>query len=91
MVMAGGGHAGVAGWLVEAGLGRHAEAFAGVGEAAFRALLMQDYTKYGITTVDDKQALFRLIKRVNSTVAVPDSGDLQAVRPGLTPSFALTI
>ena len=71
--------AGVLSWLDDAGLGRHKEAFAGVGEAAFRALLMQDYSKYGVTSMDDKQALFRLIKRVNSTAprqAKPEAVDL---------------
>ncbi len=78
---------GVQNWLADAGLGRHKEAFAGVGEAAFRALLMQDYSKYGVTSMDDKQSLFRLIKRVNSAapkLAKPDAAGLtHEVRRGL--------
>ncbi|CAG9460335.1 unnamed protein product [Pedinophyceae sp. YPF-701] len=52
-------------WLAEGGLREYADNFAGVSPDAFRRLLMQDYGKYGITTVEDKQKLFRLIKAIN--------------------------
>ncbi|KAK9812765.1 hypothetical protein WJX72_003335 [[Myrmecia] bisecta] len=56
----------VAEWLREAGLEHHSPAFSGVTEDRFRGLLMQDYAKYGVVDLSEKQALFRLIKRISS-------------------------
>mmetsp|Transcript_4243 Transcript_4243/g.13533 ORF Transcript_4243/g.13533 Transcript_4243/m.13533 type:complete len:166 (-) Transcript_4243:1983-2480(-) len=53
-------------WLAQAGLSQYAQAFSGVDERGFRALLMQDYGKFGVTKMEDKQKLFRLIKSINS-------------------------
>ena len=49
-------------WLSEAGLQHHAMNFAGIEPEVFRSLLMQDYAKYGVTSLEDKQKLFRLVK-----------------------------
>jgi len=55
-------------WLESAGLQRHASLFEDVSEEAFLALQMTDYEKYGLTTIEDKQRLFRLIKRLTKTL-----------------------
>mmetsp|Transcript_3040 Transcript_3040/g.7577 ORF Transcript_3040/g.7577 Transcript_3040/m.7577 type:complete len:713 (-) Transcript_3040:98-2236(-) len=55
----------VGAWLEEAGLGRYGGAFAGMADDAFRCLLMQDYSKFGVNSMEDKQTLFRLIKKIN--------------------------
>ena len=54
--------ASVADWLSKAGLQHHINSFQGVQPEVFRALLMQDYARYGITKLEDKQKLFRLVK-----------------------------
>merc|ERR1711903_336009 len=56
----------VASWLEGAGLARYAGNFAGMDARAFRALLMQDYGRYGVTALEDKQWLFRLLKAKRS-------------------------
>jgi len=56
----------VASWLEGAGLARYAGNFAGMDARAFRALLMQDYGRYGVTALEDKQRLFRLLKAKRS-------------------------
>eukprot|EP00899_Mesostigma_viride_P015196 jgi/Mesvir1/23678/Mv18634-RA.1 len=53
-------------WLTRAGLGHYSDVFASVDETAFKGLLMQDYGKYGVTSMEDKQRLFRLVKTVNT-------------------------
>ena len=53
-------------WLAEAGLSAYAPGFANFSVDDFKSLLMQDYGKYGVTDMDSKQRLFRLIKRVSS-------------------------
>ncbi|KAL3160225.1 hypothetical protein ABBQ32_010980 [Trebouxia sp. C0010 RCD-2024] len=53
-------------WLAEAGLSAYAPGFANFSVEDFKSLLMQDYGKYGVTDMDSKQRLFRLIKRVSS-------------------------
>lgn len=53
-------------WLAEAGLSAYASGFANFSIDDFKSLLMQDYGKYGVTDMDSKQRLFRLIKRVSS-------------------------
>ncbi len=55
-------------WLSSAGLDRYSGAFAQVTAAGFLGLLMQDYAKYGVTDIEDKQRLFRLIKSINKEV-----------------------
>lgn len=53
-------------WLAEAGLSAYASGFENFSVEDFKSLLMQDYGKYGVTDMDSKQRLFRLIKRVSS-------------------------
>lgn len=53
-------------WLAEAGLSAYASGFENFSVDDFKSLLMQDYGKYGVTDMDSKQRLFRLIKRVSS-------------------------
>ncbi len=53
-------------WLAEAGLSAYAPGFENFSADDFKSLLMQDYGKYGVTDMDSKQRLFRLIKRVSS-------------------------
>ena len=53
-------------WLAEAGLSAYAPGFENFSVDDFKSLLMQDYGKYGVTDMDSKQRLFRLIKRVSS-------------------------
>lgn len=55
----------VSSWLEQAGLQRYVNNFAGVTEETFLSLLMQDYSKYGVIGMEDKQKLFRLIKNIN--------------------------
>ena len=53
-------------WLAEAGLSAYASGFENFSVDDFKSLLMQDYGKFGVTDMDSKQRLFRLIKRVSS-------------------------
>lgn len=53
-------------WLAEAGLSAYSPGFENLSVDDFKSLLMQDYGKYGVTDMDSKQRLFRLIKRVSS-------------------------
>lgn len=53
-------------WLAEAGLSAYAPGFENFSPEDFKSLLMQDYGKFGVTDMDSKQRLFRLIKRVSS-------------------------
>ncbi|GBG65138.1 hypothetical protein CBR_g49500 [Chara braunii] len=70
-------------WLIQGGLGKYCEHFAaaGIDEPAFKTLLMQDYSRYGVQALEDKQKLFRLIKAVNG------SGELTAEMPASPPNF----
>ena len=54
-------------WLASAGLERYSSLFEDVSEEGFLSLQMTDYEKYGLTNIDDKQRLFRLIKRLGKT------------------------
>lgn len=67
----------VSGWLDSADLSHHRAAFAGISPEEFKGLLLQDYGKYGITDMADKQRLFRLIKLVGTlgTSAAPAAAD----------------
>jgi kinesin family protein 2/24 len=67
------GHGVVGSWLANAGLKHHASKFQGVEPEVFRSLLMQDYSKYGVTSLEDKQKLFRLVK----SLQMPPSSDVQ--------------
>ncbi|GMH42856.1 hypothetical protein BSKO_10775 [Bryopsis sp. KO-2023] len=53
-------------WLVCGGLESYVTNFANVEEDAFVNLRMQDYGKYGVTDMEDRQKLFRLVKRVST-------------------------
>ena len=64
----------VASWLEGAGLARYAGNFAGMDARAFRALLMQDYGRYGVTALEDKQRLFRLLKAKRSEASREGAG-----------------
>eukprot|EP00803_Ostreobium_quekettii_P002186 evm.model.scf_360.1 EVM.evm.TU.scf_360.1 scf_360:11705-21458(+) len=64
----------VAIWLEGAGLGRHVPAFEGLSEESFLGLLMQDYGKFGVTDMEDKQRLFRLIKGASGERRDPGAG-----------------
>ena len=64
--MPGRGSPAVLSWLAEAGLSAYASGFENFSVDDFKSLLMQDYGKYGVTDMDSKQRLFRLIKRVSS-------------------------
>ena len=72
-VLSGGSPAVVNSWLANAGLKHHAGNFQGVEPEVFRSLLMQDYAKYGVTSLEDKQKLFRLVK----SLQMPSSLDVQ--------------
>ncbi|KAK9821120.1 hypothetical protein WJX81_000795 [Elliptochloris bilobata] len=73
--------------LCENGLQHHAPAFANLSEESFRGLLMQDYGKYGVVAMQDKQKLFRLIRKLSAAEpavspprkSMPSSAVLQAV------------
>ena len=58
-------------WLSGAGLGQHVSHFRGVEPDVFRSLLMQDYAKYGVTSLEDKQKLFRLVKSLQMPAVAP--------------------
>jgi len=68
-------------WLESAGLQRHASLFQGLSEDAFLSLQMTDYEKFGLTTIEDKQRLFRLIKRLTKTLR---SSRVQSAAPKAT-------
>eukprot|EP00227_Mantoniella_beaufortii_P018844 CAMPEP_0197595724 /NCGR_PEP_ID=MMETSP1326-20131121/23575_1 /TAXON_ID=1155430 /ORGANISM="Genus nov. species nov., Strain RCC2288" /LENGTH=137 /DNA_ID=CAMNT_0043162121 /DNA_START=121 /DNA_END=530 /DNA_ORIENTATION=+ len=53
-------------WLLKAGLIRYWDRFSGVTDNQFGGLMMQDYAKFGVVDMADKQKLFRLIKTLNS-------------------------
>lgn len=69
-------------WLAEAGLSAYAPGFENFTVENFKSLLMQDYGKYGVTDMDSKQRLFRLIKRVSSD----DSAYPASKRPNASPA-----
>lgn len=69
-------------WLAEAGLSAYAPGFENFSVEDFKSLLMQDYGKYGVTDMDSKQRLFRLIKRVSSD----DSAYPVSKRPNASPA-----
>jgi kinesin family protein 2/24 len=52
-------------WL-KAGLIRYWDRFNGISEAEFGGLMMQDYARFGVVDMADKQKMFRLIKTLNS-------------------------
>lgn len=52
--------------LSRAGLSHLIRKFDGVSYDLFRSLLIQDYEKFGISDMNDKQALFRLIQTLSS-------------------------
>ena len=56
----------VSGVLVEAGLEHLKEGFHGVTLERFRTLMIQDYEKYGVNEVEDKQALFKVLKDLDT-------------------------
>ena len=69
-------------WLAEAGLSAYASGFESFSPDDFKALLMQDYGKHGVTDMDSKQRLFRLIKRVSSD----DASNLPSKRANASPA-----
>lgn len=77
----------VIGWLEQAGLQRYASNFQGMSRDSFVNLLMQDYGKYGITDLEDKQRLFRLIKAVSKEYDQYQTGPTHVMssRPGPQP------
>ena len=70
-------------WLDSADLSHHRAAFAGIPPEESKGLLLQDYGKYGITDMADKQRLFRLIKLVGTlgTAATPVSAGQPEASP----------
>jgi hypothetical protein len=54
-------------WLESAGLGDFAPRFAALTEPEFKALLMAEYGKFGITDLGAKQRLYQLIKQLNNS------------------------
>ena len=61
--------------LREAGLQHLSEGFASLSLVKFRDLMIQDYEKYGVFDVEDKQALFKVVKREKEQ-SVHDKGGL---------------
>ena len=60
----------VSGVLVEAGLEHLKEGFHGVTLERFRTLMIQDYEKYGVNEVEDKQALFKVLKDLDTYLSL---------------------
>lgn len=54
--------------LVEAGLEHLLEGFQDVDIESFRRLMIQDYESYGVHDVEDKQALFKVVKDLDTYV-----------------------
>lgn len=54
--------------MIAAGLDQYVQAFAGIPDERFAGLLMQDYASFGITELEDKQRLFRLLKALNADI-----------------------
>ena len=73
-------------WLSEAGLQHHAVNFAGIEPEVFRSLLMQDYAKYGVTSLEDKQKLFRLVKSLQMPGPEVQQLPKKAVAPAAKPA-----
>lgn len=78
----------VSNWLEAAGLQRYVGNFAGVSEETFLSLLMQDYSKYGVVSMEDKQKLFRLIKNINKDYAERHDRPAPAAQGGGKPSLS---
>lgn len=74
----------VASWLESAGLRRYVPNFAAVTENTFLSLQMTDYEKFGVAAIDDKQRLFRLIKKMSKSYKEPPPPPLPPSGP--TPS-----
>uniref|UniRef100_A0A1D2A7K4 Kinesin-like protein n=2 Tax=Auxenochlorella protothecoides TaxID=3075 RepID=A0A1D2A7K4_AUXPR len=53
--------------LHDAGLGHLTPCFAELSYQRFKCLLIQDYEKYGVYDMQDKQALFRLIQSIGAS------------------------
>ena len=64
----------VAGWLKQAGLQQYTE-LGKLDAASFKSLLMQDYHRYGVSKLEDKQKLFRVIKTVNGEASAASLAD----------------
>lgn len=60
----------VDGVLVEAGLEHLTDGFRDIDIDSFRSLMIQDYEKYGVYDVEDKQALFKVIKDFDTYVSL---------------------
>ena len=66
----------ISGWLSDAGLSEYAGNFAILSDEAFLSLLMSDYAAYGVTVLEHKQKLFRLIKTANNEVKLQQAAPL---------------
>eukprot|EP00798_Chlamydomonas_sp_ICE-L_P027410 gene27410-4704_t len=54
--------------LASSGLEKYVPAFASMSDDRFCGMLMQEYANYGISDLEDKQKLFRLLKSLNSDI-----------------------
>jgi hypothetical protein len=75
-------------WLQRAGLGRFRPNFYGMNEPTFLNLLMQDYGKYGLSDMNDKHALFSLIKEVRAQLGLSEQTAADCAGPGRAGGFS---
>lgn len=63
----------------EAGLSHLTDGFASLSLEDFKQLMIQDYERYGVFDVEDKQALFKVVKDVDRLVAVAGVAAMDSV------------
>jgi kinesin family protein 2/24 len=82
------GDAVLARWLQSAGLQHLAAplAAAALDHRLLPSLLMQDYARYGVQSLEDKQKLFRLIKTISSGVEPPPPAEEPTTPPACSHS-----
>eukprot|EP00210_Caulerpa_lentillifera_P005840 g5584.t1 len=65
-------------WLASVGLQKHEALFENVSEETFLSLQMTDYGQYGISTIEDKQRLFRLLKKLTKNSKTSSSRTVES-------------
>eukprot|EP00210_Caulerpa_lentillifera_P008208 g7837.t1 len=77
-------------WLASIGLQRHEASFDNMSEEKFLSLQMTDYGQYGISTIEDKQRLFRLLKKLTKNSKQPSSARSGGAPSSTTPRTGLS-
>lgn len=72
----------IANWLASVGLQKHEALFENVSEETFLSLQMTEYGQYGISTIEDKQRLFRLLKKLTKNSKQPSARPVESSTMG---------